>query len=239
VDIIDTATRAVTGNIPVGNEPVGIFINQVPFGWVTNRLDNDVTIIRPNVFDAIGDVPAGVRTQGVAGTLDSEVVVFTNRTSNTLTVHGARTGVQRNVATGAGPIAVDVVQYESLPNQTVNRINDLGSASALAYVANASENTVTVVDITTDPATPGDFTAAAILTIAVGNSPVDVAFQPNGAIALVANRDDDTVSIIEVSSHTVIDTVNVGSAPEGIAFSPDGKRAYVANANGTTVTVLE
>ncbi len=239
VDIIDTATRAVTGNIPVGNEPIGIFINQVPFGWVTNRLDNDVTIIRPSAFDAIGDVPAGTRPQGVAGTLDSEVVVFANRSADTLTVHGTRTGVQRTVATGDGPIAVDVVQYESLPNQTAARINDLGSASALAYVANASADTVTVVDITSDPADPGDFTAVAIDTIAVGDSPVDVAFQPNGAIALVANRNDNTVSIIEVSSHTVIDTANVGAAPEAIAFSPDGKRAYVANANGTTVTVLE
>jgi len=239
VDIINTATRAVVGNIAVGNEPVGIYINKANFGFVTNRADNDVTVIRPLVPDAIGDLPAGTTPQGVAGTLDSELVVFTNRGSNTVTVHGTRTAVQRSVATGSNPIAVDVVQYESLPNQTAARINNLGAPVALAYVANAGSNSVTVIDITTNPADPADFTAAALTTIDVGRNPVGVAFQPNGAIALVCNRDDDTVTIIEVASHTVITTVAVGDSPEAVAFSPDGKRAYVANAGGNSVTVLE
>lgn len=239
VDVINTATRTVTGDIPVGNEPIGIHINPTPFGFVTNRADNNVTLIRPLALDAIGDLPAGTTPSGAAGTIDGELAVWTNRGSNTLTVHGIRTAVQRSVATGSNPIAVDVVQYESLPNQTVNRINNLGAPVALAYVANSGSDSVTVVDITTNPGDPANFTAAVLTTITVGDSPVAVAFQPNGAIALVANRADNTVSIIEVASHTVIDTVPVGTSPEAIDFSPDGKRAYVANAAGESVTVLE
>jgi YVTN family beta-propeller protein len=81
--------------------------------------------------------------------------------------------------------------------------------------------------------------AAAITTFDVGDNPVDVAFQPNGAIALVANRGSGTVSVVEVASHTVITTVTVDTAPEGVAFSPDGKRGYVANDLGRSVTILE
>jgi hypothetical protein len=41
--------------------------DRAPFGFVTNRADNDATIIRPLVFDAIGDFGVGTRPEGAAG----------------------------------------------------------------------------------------------------------------------------------------------------------------------------
>lgn len=58
------------------------------------------------------------------------------------------------------------------------------------------------------------------------------------ARAYVTNNGDNTVSIIDISSNSVVDTVRVGSGPEGVAITPDGTRAYVAN-DGGAVWVLD
>ncbi len=55
----------------------------------------------------------------------------------------------------------------------------------------------------------------------------------------VANFDSDTVSVIDVSTHTVIATIPVGSRPFGVAVKPDGTRVYVTNYGGNTVSVID
>ena len=51
----------------------------------------------------------------------------------------------------------------------------------------------------------------------------------------VANTDDNTVSVIQSSSDTVIATVPVDGGPDGAAFTPSGQFAYVTNNGDTTV----
>jgi YVTN family beta-propeller protein len=57
--------------------------------------------------------------------------------------------------------------------------------------------------------------------------------------AYVANFSDDTVSVIDTASNTVIATVAVGSTPSGVAITPDGAFAYVANAGSDNVSVID
>lgn len=47
--------------------------------------------------------------------------------------------------------------------------------------------------------------------------------------AYVASYGDDTVSVIDVATRTVIHSIPVGSSPAGVALTPDGSRAYVTN----------
>jgi YVTN family beta-propeller protein len=56
-----------------------------------------------------------------------------------------------------------------------------------AYVTNAGDNTVSVINVKTGEETD---------TINVGDNPYSVAFSPNGKKAYVANYLDDTVSVI-------------------------------------------
>jgi len=53
----------------------------------------------------------------------------------------------------------------------------------------------------------------------------------------VTNGDDDSLSIIDCSTDSVLTTVNVGSHPAGVAVDPQSG-AFVANGGDGTVTVL-
>jgi YVTN family beta-propeller protein len=104
-------------------------------------------------------------------------------------------------------------------------------AQTRAYVATGSS--VTVID--TDTSTVVD-------TIPVCTdftcSPIIPAVTPNGARVYVTNILQDTVSVIDTLTNTLVGTITVGQSPWGIAITPDGTRAYVANSSGT-ISVID
>jgi YVTN family beta-propeller protein len=52
------------------------------------------------------------------------------------------------------------------------------------------------------------------------------------------NQGDNTVSVIDTATNSVIDTVGVGSLPRGVAVSSDGT-IYVMNTGSNTVSVID
>ncbi len=55
----------------------------------------------------------------------------------------------------------------------------------------------------------------------------------------VSNWGDNTVSVIDIGSESVIGDINVGKNPEGIVISNDGKRIYVANSDTDNISVID
>jgi YVTN family beta-propeller protein len=100
-------------------------------------------------------------------------------------------------------------------------------------------------------------------TTGVGSRPQGIAVSPDGKYLYVANYGDNTVSVIDTATNSVITTVTVGTAspcdgqcgPYGLTVAPDGSRVYVTdsgfqpafNADGsiayyfpeTTVSVID
>ena len=68
-------------------------------------------------------------------------------------------------------------------------------------------------------------------------------FSPNVSGALervyVPNRVDNSVSVIDASSNTVISTPMVGTGPNGVAVHPSGSRVYVANTGSDSISVID
>jgi YVTN family beta-propeller protein len=56
--------------------------------------------------------------------------------------------------------------------------------------------------------------------------------------AYITDGGDNTVSVIDTSTNTVVATVAVGANPRGVAVSPDGTKVYVANFGDNTVSVI-
>jgi len=82
---------------------------------------------------------------------------------------------------------------------------------------------------------------ALIDTIAVGKQPSGMAINHAGNLALLANRADNSISVLRISGKKVqlIDTVQIGEQVAHVAFTPDGKRALAAKFPGNKVAVLE
>lgn len=106
----------------------------------------------------------------------------------------------------------------------------LARAQTFAYVTNADDNAVSVID-------PAD--GSTVITIAVGNRPYGVAATPDGTRVYVADSLSNSVSVIDTATNTVAAIVPVGAFPKGIAILPDGTKAYVANHSGGTVSVID
>src|SRR4029453_3729698 len=88
--------------------------------------------------------------------------------------------------------------------------------SVTAYVTNARDGTVSVVDLTSRTAdTPID----------VGAEPSGVAISPNGTRLYVANSASNSLQVIDTASRSVLDTIDLsafGSAPRAVAVTNDG-----------------
>ena len=84
-------------------------------------------------------------------------------------------------------------------------------------------------------------------TIATGSHPNDICLTKNGKFIFVANANDNSVSVIDLSSKRVIETLTTslyphapqGSTTNGLALSPDEKTLYIANADNNCLAVFD
>ncbi len=104
-------------------------------------------------------------------------------------------------------------------------VNEAGTR-AMAALRNRSR--VAVIDLTT---------WKVLGEVTVGQGPVAVAIA--GEVGVVANGDEDTVSLVNLTSRTLIKTLAAGDAPRGVTANPATGRAYAVNQGSGTVTVVD
>ena len=129
------------------------------------------------------------------------------------------------------PQSVAIAPDESIALVTASTKIDPADAKKIV-----SDNKLSVIDLKADP-------PAVIATLDAGMGAAGVSFNPGGTLALVANRDEGTVSIFKVSGKTVTSAgkLPLGDAKSGpchVAFLPDGKRALVTRDGDHRVSVL-
>jgi DNA-binding beta-propeller fold protein YncE len=91
-----------------------------------------------------------------------------------------------------------------------------------------------IIDLTTNPPVRID-------TVAIGKQPSGMAINRAGNLALIANRADNSISVLSIQGNQVrlVDTVTIGEQVSHVAFTPDGKRALAAKFPGHKVALLE
>lgn len=99
-----------------------------------------------------------------------------------------------------------------------------------AFVTNAEDDTISVVDVAA-----GRLTG----TIPTGDYPHGLRLSPDGLQLLVANVQDGSVSLFDLRKLTETARIPVGKAPVQVAFLPDGSRAYVSLRDEDAVAVLD
>jgi YVTN family beta-propeller protein len=105
------------------------------------------------------------------------------------------------------------------------------AAAANLYVADYIRSPLSVIDSTTNVATP---------TGIFGSNAYAIAFTPDGKTAYVANAGNMDVSVIDTATRTESAAkIVVGGGPEAIAVTPDGRTAYVASFDSDSVRVID
>ena len=100
--------------------------------------------------------------------------------------------------------------------------------------SSAPGNTLYVIDLTTHP-------PRQVGTVTVGAQPSGLSINPRGDLALVANRADNSVSVLSIEGTTVtaIDSVDLGGQVAHAVFTPDGRRALVVKFPEHKIAVLD
>jgi YVTN family beta-propeller protein len=78
-------------------------------------------------------------------------------------------------------------------------------AAPFAYVTNAGDNTVSVIDTATNP-------PSVVATVPVGSNPGEVAVAPDGKYAYVVDTLASRVSVIDTATNKVVGTPDPGGA---------------------------
>ncbi|MBD8905122.1 hypothetical protein MBTS_23355, partial [Methylobacterium bullatum] len=101
-----------------------------------------------------------------------------------------------------------------------------------AWYAQADDR-LHVIDLLADP-------PHLVETIRVGRQPSGLAIARTGDVALVANREGRSVTILSIAGTSVraVSTVDVGDEAAALAIAPDGRRAFVAKNKAAKVGVL-
>ena len=133
----------------------------------------------------------------------------------------SRAGGNPRTAAAAVPIAGHPRAVRVTPDQK------------FAYIAAASGNVVSIVDLRT---------STLVTNLPVGGTPLDLAFNASGTSAYVANATSGTISVIDTGRRSVTRTLPVGGTPSGVAVSTSpriGARLFVTDFGNSTVALVD
>jgi len=80
---------------------------------------------------------------------------------------------------------------------------------------------------------------AVVQHIPTGAGPHEVAFSPDSRYAFVTNREQGTVSTIDIGTFEVVSDIPTGPSPMGVAWSSAGEALYVTHEGDGSIAVLD
>jgi YVTN family beta-propeller protein len=211
-DGIEVSNNTISSRIPLGKCPVyALESPDTKRLFVLNRGSDTVTVINSQ-----------------NNTLDA-CTPFVDQTGQTVTCHpslplsttAGLTGA--NVPSVAGPV---YAEYNNTTNQLV--------------VANYDGGTITVIDVSLDQYGNDSPTFGTTFTIPVGRNPASVTVLNDASRAYTANQSDQTVTVVNLTSHTVEKTVPVTGHPRTVASTQNSLygKVYVASPDSPYLTIL-
>jgi DNA-binding beta-propeller fold protein YncE len=123
------------------------------------------------------------------------------------------------------------------PNQSIALVTGALKVDPADRTKTVPDDVVSVIDL---GASPPRVTA----TLRVGSQPSGLSINRTGTMALVANRNEGTVSVLTIAGKTVtvagkVDLGAPASGPSHVAFSADGRTALVTRNNDHFISVLD
>lgn len=233
---IELATFTADSTIALGKCPVyAVKSSDQRRIFVLNRGDDTVSVINA-VNNTLDQCTPFLNQSGQTVTchptlpLSTTAVSAINNSSlcNNVTPVLPPCGGPPNGTTGMGTIAGPVyAEYNLTTNQLV--------------VANYDGGTISVIDVGLDEYGNDGPTFGTTYTIPVGNYPASVTALYDGSRAYTANQADGTVTVVDLTSHTVAKTLTVVGHPRTVVSTQNSlfDKVYAASPDSPYVTILE
>ena len=195
VVLINTTNNTAYASVPVGNYPYasGQFISNIRVApiitWSNPANITYGTPLNSTQLNANASVPGIFVYTPPSGTI---LNVGLNQTLNT---YFTPTDTA-NYTTASANVSITVMR------------------SPVAYITNNWNNTVSVINTTTNTVTA---------KVPVGSGPYGATITPDGTKIYITNINGNTVSVINAATNTVTSTIPVGNNPVGVSVTPNGK----------------
>jgi DNA-binding beta-propeller fold protein YncE len=170
--------------------------------------------------------------------VDGVTRVAANPPPDTITVLDLSPSPPRVLAEVAVPASVvgPPLSVALTPDQGLALVTAAQKVDPADPTRQTADNRVSVVALGTTP-------PRVIATLETGRSPAGLSINRQGTLALVANREEGTVSVFTIQGQTVTPAgkVAVAGATSGVshaAFTPDGKTALVTRDGDDRISVL-
>ena len=188
-----------------------------PFACITNQGSHDVSVTDLATQKAVALVPVGRSPADVVASSRAGRVFVSNPDSETISVIDMRAQkVVDTLAASNGPVGIDAAPDGSH-----------------VYAADWYRDRVLVFDTRTKAqATPS-------ASIPVGKAPAGVASSDRAGTVFVAERDDDSVALVDVNAQRVRVRARVGSHPFALLFDARRQRLYALDVQSDDVSVLD
>ncbi len=117
---------------------------------------------------------------------------------------------------------------------------EYNAATSQLVVADYASDTISVIDVSLDQYGNDSTTFGTTYTIPVGKNPASVTVLYDGSRAYTANQGDSTVTIANLSSHSVEKTLTVLGHPRTVVSTQNSLygKVYVASPDSPYVTIL-
>ncbi|HEY1900795.1 MAG TPA: hypothetical protein VGG56_00060 [Terracidiphilus sp.] len=223
-DGIELSTFTLSSNIPVGKCPVyAVDSPDAKRLFVLNRGDDTITVInaQDNSLDNQCPAPTGCVNQSGQTYFTHPVLPLSLAavTATGITPPNGTAGMSQT----AGPV---YAEYNAATGQLV--------------VANYDGSSISVIDVSEDQYGNDSPTFGTTYTIPVGNNPASVTVLADGSRAYTANQTDQTVTIVNLSSHTVEKTLPVTGHPRTVVSTQNSQfgKVYVASPDSPYLTIV-
>ncbi len=230
--------------------------------YVANSGNSSVSVIDTETYEIIATVSVGKWPTGVTVSPDKKHVYVMNSSpeSSSVSVINTLTNEVEDIITNVvGPMHMTVDTITGLAYITDTYDKDKKSVTIIDINNNSVKakkkfNSIEPFDTVIIPdkrvayvvLSGGYYVAAFSLIdymttarIPVGRLPRGLAYDSAGGKIYVANHDDNSVSIIDITENKVIGTVKVGDNPWYIEVYIPGRKAYVTCAGSNSISVID
>jgi len=229
---------------PSGSVPNGVACNLSPS---TAPVNGEADALETSTNTVSARIPLGKCPVFAVQGADNKRFFVLNRGSDTITVINSQNNTLDSCTPFVNQNGQTVTCHPSLPVSPAPGLTHAGpvyaeysAATSQLVVANYDGNSISVIDVSLDEYGNDSPAFGTTFTIPVGSNPASVTVLADASRAYTANQSDGTVTIVNLSSHTVEKTLPVIGHPRTVVSTQNSSygKVYVSSPDSPYLTIL-